>query len=60
MRTSPSDIKKIVIKVSTQLITDGVAEIYYDRIKILVHEIADLVHQGYSVILVSSGAIGSD
>lgn len=58
VRTFPSEIKKIVIKISTQLITDGVAEIYHDRIKTLVKEIADLVHQGYSVIIVSSGAIG--
>ncbi|MFX1274651.1 MAG: glutamate 5-kinase [Promethearchaeota archaeon] len=58
MRTFPSDNKKIVIKISTQLITDGVAEIYYDRIKTLVKEIADLIHQGHSIILVSSGAIG--
>ena len=58
MRKFPSEIKKIVIKVSTQMITDGVAEIYYSRIKDFVKEIADLVNEGYSIIIVSSGAIG--
>jgi len=58
IRIFQSENKKIVIKISTQLITDGVAEIFYDRIKILVKEISELIHEGYSVILVSSGAIG--
>ena len=58
MRTFPSDNKKIVIKVSTQMITDGVAEIYRDKIKVLVKEIAELIHEGYTIIIVSSGAIG--
>ncbi len=59
MRIFPSEIKSVVIKVSTQMITDGVAEIYYDRIKSFVKEIADLIHEeGYSIIIVSSGAIG--
>ena len=58
MRTFPSNNKKIVIKVSTQMITDGVAEIYHDKIKALVKEIAELIHEGYTIIIVSSGAIG--
>ena len=58
MRTFPSDNKKIVIKVSTQMITDGVAEIYHDKIKVLVKEIAELIQEGYTIIIVSSGAIG--
>ncbi len=58
MRTFPSDNRKIVIKVSTQMITDGVAEIYYRRIKSFVKEVADLIHDGYNVIIVTSGAIG--
>jgi glutamate 5-kinase len=58
MRTFPSDNKKIVIKVSTQMITDGIAEIYRDKIKVLVKEIAELIHEGYTIIIVSSGAIG--
>ncbi|MHA1468858.1 MAG: amino acid kinase family protein [Promethearchaeota archaeon] len=58
MRKFPSEIKKIVIKVSTQMITDGVAEIYYDRIKEFVKEVAELIKGGYSIVIVSSGAIG--
>jgi len=58
MRSFPSDNKKIVIKVSTQMITDGVAEIYYDKIHSFVKEIADLIREGHSIIIVSSGAIG--
>ena len=58
MRTFPSENKNIVIKVSTQMITDGVAEIYYDKVQAFVKEVADLIKEGYSVIIVSSGAIG--
>jgi len=58
MRVFPSDNKKIVIKVSTNMITDGVAEIYLDKVQAFVKEVADLIHEGYSVIIVSSGAIG--
>ncbi len=58
MRTFPSDNKKIVIKVSTQMITDGVADIYYDKVSGFVKEVADLIHKGHSIIIVSSGAIG--
>jgi glutamate 5-kinase len=58
MRTFPSENKKIVIKISTQMITDGVAEIFYDKIGAFVKEVADLVNEGYSIIIVSSGAIG--
>jgi glutamate 5-kinase len=59
MRTFPSKIKRIVIKVGTQMITDGVAEIHCDKIESFVKEIANLIKKGYEVILVSSGAIGS-
>ncbi|MHA1688535.1 MAG: glutamate 5-kinase [Promethearchaeota archaeon] len=58
MRSFPSEINKIVIKVSTQMITDGVAKIYHDKIHTLVEEIAELINKGISVIIVSSGAIG--
>lgn len=40
------------------MITDGVAEIYYDKIEIFVNQISELVKKGHSVIIVSSGAIG--
>jgi len=58
MRTFPSENKNIVIKVSTQMITDGVAEIYYDKVQAFVKEVAELIKEGYSIIVVSSGAIG--
>ncbi len=58
MRIFPSENKKIVIKVSTQMITDGVAEIYYEKIGSFVREVADLIHEGHSIVIVSSGAIG--
>ena len=41
------------------MITDGVAQIYHDKVQILVQEVAELIKQGISVIIVSSGAIGS-
>ncbi len=59
MRTFPSKIKRIVLKVGTQMITDGVAEIHCDKIQSFVKEVAELIHEGYEVIIVSSGAIGS-
>ncbi|MFX0070250.1 MAG: glutamate 5-kinase [Candidatus Hermodarchaeota archaeon] len=58
MRTFPSEIKKLVIKVSTQMITDGVAEIYSDKLQAFVKEVSDLISEGYTIIIVSSGAIG--
>jgi glutamate 5-kinase len=58
MRTFPSENKKIVIKVSTQMITDGVAEIYYEKLGSFVKEVVELIHEGHSIIIVSSGAIG--
>jgi len=58
MRSFPSENKNIVVKVSTQMITDGVAEIYHDKITAFVKEVADLIKKGYSIIIVSSGAIG--
>jgi len=58
MRTFPSEIKKCVIKVSTQMITDGVAEIFYGKIRNFVKEVSELIKEGLSIIIVSSGAIG--
>jgi glutamate 5-kinase len=58
MRKFPSELKKIVIKVSTQMITDGVAEIYQDKLQSFVKQVSDLIKKGYTIIIVSSGAIG--
>jgi len=40
------------------MITDGVAEIYCDKIEDFVKEIVELKNEGYEIIIVSSGAIG--
>lgn len=58
MRTFPSDNKKIVIKVSTNMITDGVDTIYLDKVQAFVKEVAELIKEGKNIIIVSSGAIG--
>ena len=59
MRTFPSDNKKIVIKVSTNMITDGIDTIYLDKVQAFVKEVAELIKEGKNIIIVSSGAIGS-
>jgi len=59
MRTFPSDIKKIVIKVSTNMITDGIDTIYLDKVQEFVKEVSELIKEGKNIIIVSSGAIGS-
>ena len=58
MRIFPSDNKKIVIKVSTNMITDGIDTIYLDKVHVFVKEIAELIKEGKNIIIVSSGAIG--
>ena len=58
MRTFPSDNKKIVIKVSTNMITDGVDTIYLDKVQAFVKEVVELIKEGKNIIIVSSGAIG--
>lgn len=58
MRKFPSNNKNIVIKVSTNMITDGVDKIYYDKIQAFVKEISELIKEGHTIIIVSSGAIG--
>ena len=58
MRTFPSDNKKIVIKVSTNMITDGVDTIYLDKVQAFVKEVVELIKEGKIIIIVSSGAIG--
>jgi glutamate 5-kinase len=58
MRKFPSENKNIVIKISTNMITDGVDKIYYDKIQEFVKEVAELIKQGHTIIIVSSGAIG--
>jgi glutamate 5-kinase len=40
------------------MITDGIAEIHYDKIRTFVKEVSDLIKEGHTIIIVSSGAIG--
>lgn len=58
MRIFPTENKKIVVKVSTQMITDGIAEIYRKKIGSLVKQIAKLIKEKFTIVIVSSGAIG--
>jgi glutamate 5-kinase len=58
LRIFPSDNKKIVIKVSTNMITDGVDTIYLDKVQAFVKEVAELIKERKTIIIVSSGAIG--
>jgi len=51
-------MESIIIKVGTNLLTDGKDIIYYDIIEKIVKQIAELKNAGKKVILVSSGAIG--
>jgi len=58
MRRIPDKNGKIVIKLGTNLITDGKDIIYTERIDSLVEQIVELRTRGHKVILVTSGAIG--
>lgn len=54
-----NNIKKIVIKVGTRLLTYDTGKLNLGLIDRLVREIADLKNQGKEVVLVSSGAVGA-
>ncbi len=53
------NVKTVVIKVGTQLLTDMAGESKEERVRRLVEQIAELRSRGIAVILVSSGAIGA-
>ena len=40
------------------MITDGVDTIYLDKVHAFVKEVAELINEGKTIIIVSSGAIG--
>ncbi len=53
------NVKKIVVKVGTRLLTYDTGKLNLGLIDRLVREIADLKNQGKEVVLVSSGAVGA-
>ncbi|MGA7625703.1 MAG: glutamate 5-kinase [Candidatus Acidiferrales bacterium] len=52
------EAKRIVVKLGTSTVTGENGELCYDRVEPIVHLIAELMHAGRQVILVSSGAVG--
>ncbi len=54
-----TDIKRIVIKVGTSSITHEDGHIYIQKLDKLARQIADMVHLGKEVVLVSSGAVAA-
>ncbi|MDL2211742.1 glutamate 5-kinase [Erysipelotrichaceae bacterium OttesenSCG-928-M19] len=51
--------KRIVVKVGTSTLTKENAQLNVERIEQLVYQLATLQKQGYEVVFVSSGAVGS-
>lgn len=54
-----SNVKRIVVKVGTSSLTYPNGTIHFSQMEKLVRQLAELTHQGYEVILVTSGAIGA-
>ncbi|KAJ4840986.1 Delta-1-pyrroline-5-carboxylate synthase [Turnera subulata] len=52
------DVKRLVIKVGTAVVTRGDGRLALGRLGALCEQIKELNSQGYEVILVSSGAVG--
>ncbi len=58
LRLSLSEVKRVVVKCGTRLLTDKHGKPDTNRISDLVSQIAELHKNGVEVILVSSGAVG--
>lgn len=52
-------IKRIVVKVGTSSLTYPNGTMHFSQMERLVRQLAELTHQGYDIILVTSGAIGA-
>lgn len=52
-------LKRIVVKVGTSSLTYPNATMHFSQMEKLVRQLAELTHQGYEIILVTSGAIGA-
>ncbi len=50
--------KRVVIKLGTGVLTQGIGKLDTNRIEVLCHQVKQLRNRGIEVILVSSGAIG--
>lgn len=58
MYSSLSTAKRVVIKLGTGILTEGIGRLHRERIAGIAQEIADYRQQGLEVIIVSSGAVG--
>lgn len=54
-----STVKRIVVKVGTSSLTYPNGAMHFSQMERLVRQLAELTHQGYEVVLVTSGAIGA-
>lgn len=54
-----NEVKRVVVKIGTRVIDDPDTHFNRPVIEALVAEMAELMHRGIEVILVSSGAVGS-
>ena len=52
-------VKRIVVKVGTSSLTYPNGTMHFSQMEKLVRQLAELTHQGYEVVLVTSGAIGA-
>ncbi|MEY2340759.1 glutamate 5-kinase [Acidithiobacillus sp. IBUN Pt1247-S3] len=50
--------KKWVIKIGSSLLMDGMGRLAEDRVAAWLSQIQSLIHDGYQIVLVSSGAVG--
>nr|AGW30209.1 P5CS [Nitraria tangutorum] len=57
-RASLKDVKRLVIKVGTAVVTRGDGRLALGRLGAVCEQIKELNTQGYEIILVSSGAVG--
>ncbi|KAJ4719951.1 Delta-1-pyrroline-5-carboxylate synthase [Melia azedarach] len=57
-RAFVKDVKRLVVKVGTAVVTRGDGRLALGRLGALCEQIKELNSQGYEVILVSSGAVG--
>ncbi|XP_031273980.1 delta-1-pyrroline-5-carboxylate synthase-like [Pistacia vera] len=57
-RVFVKDVKRIVVKVGTAVVTRGDGRLALGRLGALCEQIKELNSQGYEIVLVSSGAVG--
>ncbi len=59
MREKIKEAKRIVIKIGSSTLTYQNTKLNFDRIDLLIRQIADLKNQGKEIVLVSSGAVAA-